>query len=72
MKENGRTFTVLCFYCMTEVPRTDERLENVDLFPIFDGNIYSEISLGCQGNDTQFEWELLHTIPKQALFLNSK
>lgn len=33
--------------------RTDERLENVGLFSVSEGNIHSEISLGCQGNDTQ-------------------
>lgn len=53
MKENERRFTVLYFYCMTEVPRIDERLENVGLFSVFDGNIYSEISLDCQRNDTE-------------------
>lgn len=63
MKENQK-FTALCFYCMTEVSRTDEGLESVGLFSVFDGNIYSEISLGCQGNDTQLECELLHTVPK--------
>lgn len=64
MKENGRRFTILCIFYMTEVPKTDERLENVGLFSIFDGNIHSEISLGCQRNDTQLDCELLHTLPK--------